>query len=59
MFQESFVSIRSVDRVGLAAEFIRARLHLDPKEQLSATDLVAHPWLKDAFMFIQGEYTVD
>lgn len=33
-----------------AAEFIRACLHLNPNERSSATDLVAHPWLKKAFM---------
>ena len=33
-----------------AAEFIRACLHLNPEERSSARDLMAHPWLKKAFM---------
>ncbi len=33
-----------------AARFIRACLHLNPQERSSAKDLVAHPWLENAYM---------
>ncbi|KDR77473.1 hypothetical protein GALMADRAFT_65701 [Galerina marginata CBS 339.88] len=33
-----------------AANFIRACLHLNPKERSSASDLEAHPWLETAYM---------
>ena len=32
-----------------AARFIRACLHLNPQERTSANDLMAHPWLENAY----------
>ena len=36
--------------VAPAATFIRACLRLNPEERSSARDLLAHPWLENAFM---------
>ena len=37
------------DQIELAADFVRACVHLDPMARPSAHDLQCHDWLKDAF----------
>lgn len=36
--------------VAAAARFIRDCLRLNPQERASAKDLIAHPWLENAYM---------